>query len=87
MISTRRLIEVISSPPDLDAITISSGCVLRSIVAPISLVLDELMISDRTSIARRRVLIDGHARLPGRFFGRFATSATSEISAALGQKR
>jgi hypothetical protein len=45
------------------------------------------MISDRTSIARRRVLINGHARLPGRFFGRFATSATSEISAALGQKR
>jgi hypothetical protein len=52
-----------------------------------SLVLDELMVSDRTSIARRRVLIDDHARLLDRFFGRFATSATSEISTALGQKR
>jgi hypothetical protein len=40
------------------------------------------MFSDRTSITRRRVLIDDHARLPGRFFGRFA----SEISAALWQQ-
>jgi len=36
------------------------------------------MISDQTSIASRRVVIDDRSRLPGRFFGRFATSATSE---------
>jgi hypothetical protein len=30
----------------------------------------------------RRVVIDDHARLPGRFFGRFATSATSELARA-----
>jgi hypothetical protein len=38
------------------------------------------MISDQTSIARRRVVIDDRCRLPGRFFGRFATSATSELA-------
>jgi len=41
------------------------------------------MASDRTSIACLRVVIDDHSRLPGRFFGRFATSATSEYSTAL----
>jgi hypothetical protein len=71
----------------LHAITISSDCVLRSIVVMMSPVLDERMVSDRTSIARRRVLIDDRARLPSRFFGRFATSATSEYGAALWQKR
>jgi hypothetical protein len=45
------------------------------------------MVLDQTSIARRRVLIDDRARLPGRFFGRFATSATSEYGAARWQKR
>jgi hypothetical protein len=29
------------------------------------------------------IVIDDHSRLPGRFFGRFATSATSELSCAL----
>jgi hypothetical protein len=45
------------------------------------------MVSDRTSIARRRVVIDDHARLPGRFFGRFATSATSQYPSALASKK
>jgi len=31
----------------------------------------------------RRVVIDDRCRLPGRFFGRFATSATSELTSAL----
>jgi hypothetical protein len=30
-----------------------------------------------------RVILDDRARLPGRFFGRFATSATSELARAL----
>jgi len=38
------------------------------------------MVLDQTSIACRRVVIDDRCRLPGRFFGRFATSATSELS-------
>jgi hypothetical protein len=29
------------------------------------------------------IVIDDRSRLPGRFFGRFATSATSELSRAL----
>jgi hypothetical protein len=29
------------------------------------------------------IVIDDRSRLPGRFFGRFATSATSELSGAL----
>jgi hypothetical protein len=41
------------------------------------------MVLDRTSMACRRVVIDDHSRLPGRFFGRFATSATSELRRAL----
>jgi hypothetical protein len=41
------------------------------------------MALNRTSMAYRRVVIDDHARLPGRFFGRFATSATSELTRAL----
>jgi hypothetical protein len=40
------------------------------------------MALDCTSMACRRVVIDDHARLPGRFFGRFATSATSELARA-----
>jgi hypothetical protein len=38
------------------------------------------MVLDQTSIVCRRVVIDDRCRLPGRFFGRFATSATSELS-------
>jgi hypothetical protein len=30
----------------------------------------------------RRVVIDDHSRLPGRFFGRFTTSATPELGRA-----
>jgi len=41
------------------------------------------MAPDQTSIAcliASRIVIDDHSRLPGRFFGRFTTSATSELS-------
>jgi hypothetical protein len=41
------------------------------------------MVLDSTSNGCRRVVIDDRSRLPGRFFGRFATSATSELSRAL----
>jgi hypothetical protein len=44
------------------------------------------MVPDQTSNACRRVapiVIDDRSRLPGRFFGRFATSATSELGSAL----
>jgi hypothetical protein len=44
------------------------------------------MVPDQTSAAYQDVelvIIDDHARLPGRFFGRFATSATSELRSAL----
>jgi hypothetical protein len=41
------------------------------------------MVLVTTSMARQRVLIDDRSRLPGRFFGRFATSATSELARAL----
>ncbi|WP_256474203.1 hypothetical protein [Bradyrhizobium sp. 200] len=43
------------------------------------------MVLDRTSAAvgtARIVVIDDRSRLPGRFFGRFATSATSELTPA-----
>ncbi|WKA28957.1 hypothetical protein [Bradyrhizobium roseum] len=43
------------------------------------------MFLDRTSAAfgtARLVIIDDRSRLPGRFFGRFATSATSELTRA-----
>jgi hypothetical protein len=43
------------------------------------------MVLDRTSAAFgivRLVIIDDRSRLPGRFFGRFATSATSELTPA-----
>jgi hypothetical protein len=40
------------------------------------------MVLDATSKVCRRVVIDDRSRLPGRFFGRFATSATSELSSA-----
>jgi hypothetical protein len=43
------------------------------------------MVPDQTSTAGRNVapiVIDDRSRLPGRFFGRFATSATSELISA-----
>jgi hypothetical protein len=53
----------------------------RSIVAVIKPVLEIRMVLDRTSTAQR-IVIDDRSRLPGRFFGRFATSATSELTRA-----
>jgi len=41
------------------------------------------MVLNRTCTAYRRIVIDDRSRLPGRFFGRFATSATSELTRAL----
>jgi len=43
------------------------------------------MVLDQTCSACLRVapvVIDDRSRLPGRFFGRFATSATSELTRA-----
>jgi hypothetical protein len=43
------------------------------------------MVPDRTNAAfgtAQLVIIDDRSRLPGRFFGRFATSATSELTRA-----
>jgi hypothetical protein len=43
------------------------------------------MVLDQTSMVClrvERIIIDDRSRLPGRFFGRFATSATSELSGA-----
>jgi hypothetical protein len=41
------------------------------------------MFPDQTSLSPvKRVIIDDRSRLPGRFFGRFATSATAELSPA-----
>jgi hypothetical protein len=43
------------------------------------------MVPDQTCTAAgivSRVVIDDRSRLPGRFFGRFATSATSELMRA-----
>jgi hypothetical protein len=40
------------------------------------------MVLDSTSKVCRTVVIDDRSRLPGRFFGRFATSATSELGSA-----
>jgi len=39
------------------------------------------MTLNQTNICRR-VVIDDRSRLPGRFYGRFATSATSELTRA-----
>jgi hypothetical protein len=58
----------------------------RSIVVAASPVVQNKMVPDQTSLACQRVariVIDDRCRLPGRFFGRFATSATSELSRAL----
>jgi hypothetical protein len=41
------------------------------------------MVPDQISIEPlKRIVIDDRSRLPGRFFGRFATSATSELKRA-----
>jgi hypothetical protein len=58
----------------------------RLIVAMAGSVLENDMVADQTSIASgiaSRIVIDDRSRLPGRFFGRFATSATSELARAL----
>jgi hypothetical protein len=43
------------------------------------------MVPDLTITGRSiaPIVIDDRSRLPGRFFGRFATSATSELGRAL----
>jgi hypothetical protein len=44
------------------------------------------MVLDQTNMACERVeqiVIDDRSRLPGRFFGRFSTSASSGLSGAL----
>jgi hypothetical protein len=57
---------------------------LRLIAGPMNPMLEAIqMVLAQTSMARRRVVIDDRSRLPGRFFGRFATSATSELTRAL----
>jgi len=38
--------------------------------------------STRTGPIVARIVIDDRSRLPGRFFGRFATSATAELGRA-----
>jgi hypothetical protein len=51
-----------------------------------AVVVENGMVPDQTSVACQivsRIVIDDRCRLPGRFFGRFATSATSELSRAL----
>jgi hypothetical protein len=61
-------------------------CSYRLIVATAGPVVENRMVPDQTSTACQivsRIVIDDRSRLPGRFFGRFATSATSELSRAL----
>jgi hypothetical protein len=58
----------------------------RLIVAMAGSVLENNMVPDQTSIASgitSRIVIDDRCRLPGRFFGRFTTSATSGLARAL----
>jgi len=54
----------------------------QSIVAAADPVLEIKMVPDQT-IACQPIVIDDRSRLPGRFFGRFTTSATSELASAL----
>jgi len=56
-----------------------------AIVATAVPVLEIKMVPDLTIAGRliAPIVIDDRSRLPGRFFGRFATSATSELSGAL----
>jgi hypothetical protein len=48
-------------------------------------VVENRMVPDQTiaCLLVARIVIDDRSRLPGRFFGRFATSATSELLRAL----
>jgi hypothetical protein len=49
-------------------------------------VLENEMVPDQTSFAchlAARIVIDDRRRLPGRFFGRFTTSATSGLARAI----
>jgi hypothetical protein len=65
---------------------LSHICPHRLIVAMAGIVLENDMVADQTSIASgiaSRIVIDDRSRLPGRFFGRFTTSATSELARAL----
>jgi len=58
----------------------------RLIVAMAGIMIETIMVPDQTSAAAgviSRVVIDDRSRLPGRFFGRFTTSATSELTRAL----
>jgi hypothetical protein len=54
------------------------------IVAILPTMLQNGMGPDQTSTAAApcRIILDDRSRLPGRFFGRFATSATSELARA-----
>jgi hypothetical protein len=61
-------------------------CNHRSIVGAADAVVENNMVPDQTSIAcpfAARIVIDDRCRLPGRFFGRFTTSATSGLMRAL----
>jgi hypothetical protein len=58
----------------------------RLIVAIAGIVVETIMVPDQTSAALgiiSRIVIDDRSRLPGRFFGRFTTSATSGLTRAL----
>ncbi|HVD83661.1 MAG TPA: hypothetical protein VNC42_05450 [Bradyrhizobium sp.] len=57
----------------------------RLIVAMAGPVLENKMVPDQTIACRlvARIVIDDRSRLPGRFFGRFTTSATSGLARAL----
>jgi hypothetical protein len=57
----------------------------RLIVAILHIMLETDMVPDQTLTATgfiSRIIIDDRSRLPGRFFGRFTTSATSELTRA-----
>jgi hypothetical protein len=58
----------------------------RLIVAMPDAVLENGMAPDQSSFACQlasRIVIDDRRRLPGRFFGRFTTSATSGLARAI----
>jgi hypothetical protein len=57
----------------------------RLIVAMAGSMLENKMVPDQTIACRlvARVVIDDRSRLPGRFFGRFTTSASSGLAHAL----
>jgi hypothetical protein len=69
-------------------LTKSAGPLLPALFCyamPGCFVLENNMVPDQTSIACElvgRIVIDDRRRLPGRFFGRFTTSATSGFARA-----